>query len=188
MLFILYVIKSFYCVCENNYYLTIQFWYKPSPFVRAIYLSLISTNSAAKSPCVLKKNYRETRLVVCGMSRERLEKARTTKTEKHALGKFNFKEAITLSSHGRFSTKQTHVTRLVSHRVYTGKHVVSGEEEEEKKLLSRTAGNVVFVLGLREWLSQVRRPALSADLQTEVDEIITRINAILVQEKIDDIF
>lgn len=82
------------------------------------------------------------------MSRERLEKARTTKTEKHALGRFNFKEAITLSSHGWFSTKQTHVTRLVSHRVYTSKHVVS--EEEEKKLLSRTAGNVVSVLGLRE--------------------------------------
>lgn len=139
--------------------------------------------------CVLKKITEKPALWSRGMSQERLEKARTTKTEKHALGWFNFKEAITLSSHGRFSTKQTHVTRLVSHRVCTGKHVVS---EGKKKLLSRTAGNVVSVLGLREWLSQVRRPALSADLHRpkSTNNYVNEYFIILVcvSKKMDGIF
>lgn len=39
------------------------------------------------------------------MSRECLEKARTTETEQRATSRFSFKEAITPSSHGRFPTE-----------------------------------------------------------------------------------
>lgn len=110
------------------------------------------------------------------MSRERLEKARTTKTEKHALGRFNFKEAITLSSHGRFSTKQTHVTRLVSHRVYTGKHVVS---EEEKKVAFACRRKCRFCARpARVTLAGSSTCAFCQFAEIEVDEIIMRTNIV----------
>ena len=91
-------------------------------------------NPFARNAC-LKKNRREIRFAVCGMSRECLEKVRTSKTEQRATSRFNFKEAITPSSHDQFLWVDTTWPDWLAIGVYTGKHVF--KRQEKKTMFAR---------------------------------------------------